>query len=324
MSALPGLDLLNALQWDTNIDQIFATQKTDSQKLSLFTPLASQNSSGGRGNISINLPDESSYGSYRLPSDLGRNSPAGWKPNYQPEFEAPLMQHDQDLVGDLGFEFDEEGNLIDLDNGPALPALPDRNDWDAPKVPGQQVDAESQVQVPQQDEEQGVLIMEEQPLPDAEAFPSRKDGMHNHSSTTRESETTTTDRAAAAKLRQKARMKKMKAMVDSNPQLSRHEMKEWQNDYTDRMDALRTQPKTTSAAEARQNAPHYLYVGGVASVGFPFAPGFEGFAHPLAEDFAGKLFKARLLEREIEDDEETTPKRRRRRRRDHSEAFAED
>lgn len=314
---LPGLDLVTALSFDGDLGNLFASQKTDSQKLSQFTPLASQNSSSGRGNISINLP-ESIGDSYHLPSDLGPNSPAGWKPNYQSEFDPPL-NHGHDSLGGFGLEFDIDGNLIE-DDIPA-PPLPGNDEQEGQVFQQQILDAGDQVQVAQQDGEPGVVIMSEQPLPDAEAFPSRKAPTQHHSSATQSSEDSATGRVAAAKGKRKTRMKKANTMMDANPQLLRKDMKNGQLNYVELMDEIRNRPKVVSIAQAKKNALAFLYGGGVARIGAPAIADIDGFAHPLAEDFAGRFFKARVLDREVKEDVEITPKRR---RRGHSEAFAED
>lgn len=311
---LPGLDLLAALSFD-DTGNLFASQKTDSQKVSQFTPLNSQNSSSGRGNISINLPD-SMGGSFHLPSDLGRNSPTGWKPKYESEFDPPMKQDEG--LGDFGLNFDEDGNLLDDD---LLPALPMNVEEEGQVFQQQILDASDQVQIAQQDEEPAVVIMGEEPLPDAEAFPTRKAPAQSNSSTTQSSEDTETARAAAARAQRKTRMKKANAMMDANPQLTRQDMKDSQDNYVERMNVINNRPKPTSIGQAKKNALIFLYNAGVANIGLPAIADVDNFVHPLADDFAGKLFKANVLDRDVEYDQGAGS---RRRRRGHSEAFAED
>lgn len=321
MSALPGLDLITALTWDGDVNNLFQSQKVDSQKVSQFTPLGSQNPSSGRGNISIDLP-ESFHDSYHLPSDLGRNSPAGWKPGYQPEPNLGSMNHEQYNLGGFDIEFDVDGNLIEFDD-PAQHPLLGNNDQNAQVFQEQLLDVGEQVQVAQQQGEPGVVIMGEHPLPDAEAFPSRKALAQPVASPTRSSEASSTGLVAAARHKRQTRHRKIaEAMIDIHPQLSRKDMKEWQANYVERMDEMRNRPKVTSAAEAKKNALAFLYGGGVASIGAPAILDINGSVHPLAGDFAGKFFKAHILGREVEEYEEVNPKKRR--RRGHSKTSAED
>lgn len=320
-SALPGLDLITALAWDGDVKDLFQSQKTDSQKVSQFTPLGSQNSSSGRGNINIDLSD-SFHESYHLPSDLGRNSPESWKPHLQSEPNIAPLNHEQYNLGGFDIEFDVDGNLIEFDNDlPQLP-LPVNNDQNAQVLREQIMEAGEQIQLASQNREPGVVIMGEQPLPDAEAFPSRKAPAQPNSSPAQSSEDSPTGLVAASRLKRDARKKKAAAMVDASTYLKRKDMRDWQLNYVERMDEIRDRPKATSTSQAKKNALAFLYGGGIANIGAPAIADIDGSAHPLAEDFAGKFFKARILDREVEvDEQQTTPQRR---RRGHSEAFAED
>ena len=322
---LPGLDLLTSLgTWDGPAWGVLDSQKSASQ----LTPLGSQNSSNGRGNININLPD-SSNGSINFRVDLGPNSPASWKPGYLAEFDAATAKKAQEEDHGQGFlDFDIFGNLLDDDNdGPVLPSLTNNEDQGAQPLQQQLLEDGTQLQVAKERMPLGVAIPDEQLLPDAAAFPSRKKTTQNarhDSSSTQSSERSATARAQAAKIKQRARQKKIDSMIDTSAQLSRKDMKDWQVNYVERMKGLCKQTKGTSASQARKNAPAFLYLGGVAKVGALATPGVDNYAHPLVEAFAGKFFKAAILGREVQGNElSTSTPGHKSSRRAHLEAFAE-
>ena len=320
---LPGLNFLTSLgTWDGPAWGILESQKSASQ----LTPLGSQSSSNGRGNISINLPDSSNE-SINFRAELGANSPTSWKPSYQAKLDAATTKKPQEDDHGHGFlNFDIFGNLADDDNdSPVLPSFINDENQGAENLQRQLLDDGTQVQVAQERNPTGVAVPNEQLLPDAEAFPARKKTTQNtqhESSSTQSTDRFATAHAQAAKLKQKLRQKKIDAMTDTSAQLSRKDMKDWQVNYIERMKELCKQAKGTSAAQARKNAPGFLYLGGVAKVGAPAISDVDESAHPLVEAFSGKFFKAAILGRQVEDEQLSTPGRRRARRA-HSEAFAE-
>lgn len=329
MSVIPRLDLLK-LDWDLDL---VSQSQSSSQNVSQFTPLASQQSASSirpPSHFSINLPDSShSAASYRLPSDLGHYSPSLTKPPHQPgvmDQYHPLLDDEVPLSG-VGLEIDEDGNMIGiLDEQIELPPLPGTTDdnYEAQAFQKQFLDAgEQPPHLSQQDRGHGLVIMGEQALPDAEAFPSRAPVRQSSPpSSTPSLETSETERAVAP-IRRRGRPKKHQMMLDRNDHISRKEIRNWSENYVANMDRLRNRPKVTSLAQAKKNARAFLYGNGIANVGAPITGDNHGLTHPLADDFAGSFLRTRLHGRQIDNgDQNSKPKRGRRRKR--SEAFPEE
>jgi hypothetical protein len=326
MSAIPRLDLLRL---DGDLNLIFQSQYS-SQNASQVTPLASQQSGSSAkpsSHFSINLPESSlSAGSYRLPPDLGLHSPAWMK---QPQEHTamdgyhPFLDDDVPPTG-VTLEIDGDGNIIGfLDEQPELPHLPGHGGHEVHAFQQRPLDTgEEQPHTHQEDGGHGVFIMGEQPLPDAQPFPSRPQLRQGSSSSTPTLESSE-DHYAIARNKRRRRPKKHNTMLDQTARISREVFRSWTENYVSNMDKLHDRAKVTSAAQAKKNAQALLYGNGIADVGVPVTMDIGGLIHPLAEDFAGKVLRAHLLGRDIDDDVlDTAPKRGRRRGR--SEAFAED
>lgn len=221
-------------------------------------------------------------------------------------------------------EIDGDGNIVGfLDEQPELPHLPSHGGQEVHAFQQRLLDAgEEQPHLLQEDGGHGVFIMGEQPLPDAQSFPSRPQLRQGSSSSTPTLESSE-DQYPIARNKRRGRPRKHNTMLDQTARISRDEYRSWNENYVSNMDKLRDRAKVTSVSQAKKNAQALLYGNGIADVGVPVTMDIGGLIQPLAEDFAGKVLRARLLGREIEDDElDTAPRRGRRRGR--SEAFAED
>lgn len=238
----------------------------------------------------------------------------------------PFLDDEVGLSG-VGLEIDEDGNFIGvLDELPELPPLPGAMDgeYEAQLFHEQVLEAGEQLpQHPKQVGGRGAAVKGEQALPDAKAFPSRAGPRQpsSSSSSTLSLETSETERAVAP-VKRRGRPKRNKIMFDQKDHISREEFRSWSQNYVANMERLRNRPKLTSVSQAKKNALAFLYGNGIAKVGIPIIGDIGGLTHPLAEDFAGSVLRARLHGRLVDDNEQDSISKRGRRR-GHSEAFAD-
>ncbi|KAL7925892.1 Rec8 like domain-containing protein [Trichoderma austrokoningii] len=315
-----SLPNLNLLQWDK--DLLLFPSQGGSSKFSQMTPLTaagSQGSSSPRHRsalINLELPPSSqSAASCRLPSDFGRLSPLFNKSIHHSDSMVELQQPGDDefpSISGIGFEFDAEGYLVsmldqDLGPEPELPPLP------APTP----VTSRLGLQRVMKDDDQVLILGEEENLLDFGDQPLQ--GM-NISTQPQGSE-----RAAADANQVSARMTRSRrvipnAMLDEIIALPKRQPRVWAENYIAYTESLRQQQRktTTTLGQARKNAATLLYEYGVASVGVYHQE--EGLFHPLAADFSGAAFKARIRGKEPEAIEHGEPAKRGRRRKS-DEAF---
>lgn len=219
----------------------------------------------------------------------------------------PFLDDDVPM-GEIGLEIDEDGNIHGIfDDEAELPPLPGATGHEAQVFQEQLRDAGESPRLSKQGHD--VVIMGEQTLPNASAFPSHPVVRHSSSSSTPNLFIPT---------KPQRRPRKCQVTFDQNIQISREELRSWSNNYVSNMERLRNDSKVTSLAQSKKNALAFLYGKGIANVGAPVG---DYLIHPLAEDFSGNLLRARLHGRGIED-VKSTPSRGRRRGR--SEAFADD
>jgi hypothetical protein len=265
------------------------------------------------------LSSSHSGGVFRLPSDLGhKDSPyadRGFEMDAMTDFN--MFPGDQDETVPIALRFDEFGNLIGIDeNEPELPALPGFSTSRPATAGGHETTQNTQeLEVPIAGDD-GTLLMEKPPLPDAEGFPIRQPLVASESFTT---ESVETGRGSAKNKRANRRKPKVGIMLDNIDKVSRDEFKSWSRDYVEIMEASQKQRMTTTLAEARKNARAFISGNGVADVGN--ANVFGGVVHPLASHFAGDSLESLLQGREPLLEPE---KKQRGRRRKSEEAFRDE
>ncbi|KND89781.1 Meiotic recombination protein rec8 [Tolypocladium ophioglossoides CBS 100239] len=296
-SALPDLELL---QGDK---ELFGVPSQGSvNKFSQLTPHGgssqSFSSTSNQPLLPFDLPSSSQCGgTYRLPSDFGHHSSPLAKhhreSNIMPEFQ-PFGDDELDPINGIGLDFDGDGNLVGIiEEEPELPPLPGAS---ADRVQH----FHSSIDALGEPEEHPVLcggdelvLMGEDALPDADAFPvqsTRKQASDSHAKASETTETTETEQASAKNCR--GRRRKAQIMLDQTDHISRAEFRSWHENYVENMHASRKRVKTTTRAQAKKNALALLYGNRIAGIGIGY--GVFGASHPLAEEFAGKGLKARL------------------------------
>lgn len=208
-----------------------------------------------------------------------------------PEFQ-PFGDDELDPINGIGLDFDADGNLVGIiGEEPELPPLPGASADQLQHFEGDADplgEAEEQLFLGGGDDT--VLIMGEDALPDADAFLVQPTSKPASDSYARGSETIETEQASAKSRR--GRRRKVQLMLDQIDHVSRAEIRNWNENYVENMDASRKRVKTTTQAQAKKNALAFIYGNRIAGIGI--AKDVLGVAHPLAEEFAGKGLKARL------------------------------
>lgn len=279
------------------------TQKTSSQ----MSPQSSQSSGqspeqGFAIQLDIDRSSSSIYQGYQIGLEgLSSAQKSGDK--------SLILPQDDDVFatqGDWGFEIDENGNIIEsaepmvLDEEPQLPPLPpNRGEYDVP------VDVEQPDEQPIFDDQDNVIVQEE-PLPEAEPFPEQQQHMawQNDERPSR-----------------RAPSRRKGVQKDMNTQFSRGVLRGWQMHYLERCRAHRT--GFISTTQAKRNAMLLTFGFGIGDIGR--GTGVPGFVHPLAMEFSGDaLFTAitgmtiakprprgrrRKVAETVEDDEEAGGRR---------------
>ncbi|KAF7550667.1 hypothetical protein G7Z17_g5541 [Cylindrodendrum hubeiense] len=300
-SILPRLDLFTG-----NKELVFLSSQNSTQSISQMTPLSQGTLSSDQNPpfLPFDLPQSShSGGSYRLPSDLNRNSPFAKLFNPQdsmPEFN-PFGEEDIDPIAGIGLNFDADGNLVEM-LGPE-PDLPPLTGTEAHTT--RVFDPDGQMTMVRQGKGvdlfggDNVIIMGEDALPDAEPFPKRA-VTKKPNTLSLGSESTLGEQATA--LLRKGRPRKAVQLIDQTDHVSREEFRNWSANYLKNMDACRKKPRVTNKAQARKNAIALLFDNGISNVGM--LQDVSGFVHPLAQDFSGATLKARLQGRHPEKEDE--------------------
>lgn len=256
--------------------------QASAQSLSQMTPFTQRSLSSGRDPtlLPFDLAQSSiSAGSPRLRLDLGLNSP-----NPLGVFN-PLGEEDLGPFTGIGLEIDADGNIMEMAEAePELPPLPVLDTQDIMMTgvaPGKTTDLL---------DGDNVLIVGEDPLPDAEPFPKRQ-RVKKPSSFGSSSTESSLEPPVVTHLR-KGRPRKVPQMVDLETRVSRPEFRSWSTNYLENMDVRRKEPRTTTPRQARKNAAALLFGQGIASIGtFDIT---SGVAHPLAKYFSGAAFEAQL------------------------------
>ncbi|KAM0439696.1 hypothetical protein ACHAPT_000790 [Fusarium lateritium] len=303
-NSLPNPDLLTSV----NDLVLFSNQFSVQHNVSQMTPLTqgTDSSGGNHSLLGFDLPQSShSGGSYCLPTDLNQDSPFAKAFNPQDplaEFN-PFGGDEFDGLPGVFLNFDADGNLVGIDEPePELPPLPGLGEFD--------LQLQDNIAGPNPEKGQvggeNVIIMGEDALPDAEAFPKRRHAEKSTSSVVPTTESVETEEAQAPARRRRRR--KLHHMVDQRDYIAATEFRSWSTNYLANMQASRKPFPTTTAAQARKNAKAFLFGNGIAGVGRTLA----GRAHPLVKDFSGMSLLVRLQVREPEKEEAPKPRGRRR------------
>ncbi|CAG7560787.1 unnamed protein product [Fusarium equiseti] len=306
LSTVPKLDLLASVD-----DLVFlSTQLSTQNNVSQMTPLTQSTSSSGRGKplLNFDIPQSSHSGrSYRLPTDLDHDSPFA-KPLYtqEPLEEFNPLGEDMANVPGLDLNFDADGNLVDFgDLGLELPALPGTAAYQE-QLQIQAADTANFDTDKWQDAGDNVILMGEDPLPDAEPFSRRPTAANLTSEAEPTSESAEIVEAKAPLRRGKPRRKHQ--MIDGRDYVTAAEIRSWRANYLDNMKANLKSRRTPSTTQVRHNAKAFLFDNGLAGVAkLPLGP-----AHPLAEMFSGMSLLAHLQGRDPEQESDSQPRGRRR------------
>ncbi|KAI1155410.1 Rec8 like protein-domain-containing protein [Nemania diffusa] len=260
---IPLLDL------ETFITSKDNTQKTSSQMSPQSSQLSgSHNQPQGLAiHLNVDHSNSSSYhGSPFAPEALF---------SAQDIYEKPLvLPQDDDVIGvegGWGLDVDENGNIIELaeptviDEEPQLPPLPPIQRED--NMPAHV----SQLKTQTIFDDQGDVIMQEDPLPEAEPFPERQ----QHAPWQDD------ERPATQALARKKR----RLQIDEETQVSRRELRIWQSHYLEHCGAHPT--RSISATQAKRNAMLLTFGLGIGNIGH--AIGMPGQVHPLAAIFSGDV-----------------------------------
>ncbi|KAF4472780.1 meiotic cohesin rec8 [Fusarium albosuccineum] len=307
LTSLPNLDLLS----NANDLVFLSTQISTQNNTSQMTPSTRGTSSSGRDHslMGIDLPQSShSAASYRLPSDLHQDSPftKPFDPHGHLSQLNPFDEADLDAIPGIDLNFDADGNLIGFgEPDPELPPLPGSGAYEGQMHIKTTNVAKLGVQK-DQTENDNVVVMGEDALPDAEPFPKRPAARKSTSSAVPTSETVETEEARAPARR--GRPRKICRMIDHRNDVPAAEFRSWSIDYLANMDANRKPAPTTTLTQARKNAKVFLFDNGLADVG-KHATRVVG---PLAEYFSGMPLLARLQGREPEQEQHLEPRGRRR------------
>lgn len=263
---------------------------------SQYSPVDRSASFEGSYDLNLNIRRSSSeQGSHKLASPFGK-SPNAPKPD--DDIMPMIFGEEEELpFGDFGLAIDADGNVIEEpDLPPHRPSQPDQ--VDGPAEPG------SRAPNPLLQDDEGIRFDDdgdmqmnfgEEPLPDAEALPARQRPEGEESP-----EQVLSSESAAHPAQRKPRRIKQLA-PDSATHISRDEFKGWSENYLDRMEADRRRPVTITAAQSRKNGYFLTYGIGLGGIGLP--TGIPGYAHPLAEYFAGEALRKRILGKRDKDED---------------------
>ncbi|KAI5921150.1 Rec8 like protein-domain-containing protein [Camillea tinctor] len=281
-----------------NYDEIIAvqvSQKTSSQMSPRHTSQLSDSASSGRG-----FPVRLDLG--HSDSSISRTSPFVLKGLYsaqKPDNEKRLFFQEDEFAGeavDWGLEIDEDGNIVEradpiiVQNEPELPPLPPIDDQDHVFAgDGKPLEKD------QFDEQGDIIMAQEEPMPEAEAFPQHQD----HAAFQND------ERPAPARRTRRPRA----LQVDEETQLSRNIIRIWQNNYLENCGGNKGR---SNMVEAKRNAMLLTFGLGLGNIGKDID--VPGMIHPLALFYSGDSLFTAFTGLKL-------PKKRRGRRRSASEAI---
>ncbi|KAF4979373.1 hypothetical protein FZEAL_4414 [Fusarium zealandicum] len=305
-NSLPNLDLLTSAE-----DLVLLSTQLSMKDITQMTPLTQGTSSSGRNHslLGFDLSRSShSAGSYRLPSDLGADSPLPKPFSLQNPMTGfnPFGEEDLELVPGIDLNFDEDGNLIGFDDPELeLPPLPGSEAYQDHLHARTGHIAASGAERLHADGD-NVVIMCEDALPDAEPFPQRSVAKKPTSSVVPTSVSTESEQAKAPLRR--GRPRKIQQMVDLRQDVPLAAIRGWSRNYLQNMKDNSKPFPTTTQTQARKNAMVLLFEDGLAGIGKVAT----GVVHPLAQTFSGMSLLASIQGREPEQEQDSVPRGRRR------------
>ncbi|ODA83247.1 hypothetical protein RJ55_01759 [Drechmeria coniospora] len=294
----PAFDLTMAIP---NMDALCSELEPAGHRFQCSTNGASQMTPGGCSQMSlsssskphhlIELPSSSLHPPFRLPSDT-RSSPLARMHKMDVDDMGGLLLFDDDEmdpINGVGLNFDADGNLTGIDGELELPAIPDMDGEAQPTGDNTAVASAGQEKPPTEVGDDLVLFMDEEALPDAEAFPVRR--------AAEQSINEATDKAPAKKKSLRPCRRKVNTLIDTVTQISRSDYRNLSDTYVDRMKSAAARKRTkalmaTTQVRAKKHALAFLFGNRIARVGD--ARNLSGHAHPLAEEFAGVGLQVRL------------------------------
>ncbi|KAJ8132207.1 hypothetical protein O1611_g1417 [Lasiodiplodia mahajangana] len=250
------------------------TQKTSSQMSPQSSQLSASRNPQQRYATQLDIDHSSSSGYQASPFGLEGLSSA------QHMYDKPLdLPQDDDVFGTeggWGLDVDENGNIIEslgpvvVDEEPQLPPLPPIQGEDGILASAAQLDAQPVF------DDQGDVIMQEEPLLGADPFPEHQQ------------HTPWQDDERPAKQALARRNKRLQ--IDEETQISRRELRHWQSHYLEYCGGAYP-TRLVSAAKAKRNAMLLTFGLGIGNIGQ--STGVPGLVHPLAMEFSGDtLFTA--------------------------------
>ena len=263
-----------------------ATHKTSSQ----MSPLASSLGSGSSGPRGLSFEFNFHHSESPGPQDsLGlRGLTPAEKAGTMAGDERVIHIHDDvDMAGaeDWGMEIDEDGNIIERE-GPVV----FQDDIDLPPLP--RIDKEhvagqsTQADQPAHHDEQGdIVMMDEEPLPEAEAFQQRQE-THNAFQV---------DVSPAQQAASRRKRKRHSIHADQETQIARADLRDWQTEYLENCGAKPMYHVT--ATQAKNNAVHLTFGLGIGNIGQSL--GIPTMIHPLAVQFTGDALYTALTGLEV-------------------------
>ncbi|KAK7750422.1 R8 protein [Diatrype stigma] len=289
-----------------DLETLVASQSSN-RTSSQMSPLASSQRSGsgsigpGGFQIELDIHHSDSSGPRGSPFGLQGLSSAQKAGGMEGDERLIHVNEEADFPGaeDWGMEIDENGNIVER-------AEPDifQDDLELPPLP--HIEDEQPAQQSQQahvDDQGDILMMEEDPLPDAQAFPQRQ-GIHDAFQV---------DEAPAQQAAVRRGRKRRIIHMDDETKVPRNELRSWQEDYLQNCAAQK--PRNFTAGQAKDNAIHLTFGLGIGNIGQSL--GIPGMIHPLAHQFTGDALYTALTGLEV-------PEEPRGRRRSASEAVGDD
>ena len=299
------LGMLPRFEFDLGGDAVVITSQISSRKSSNFTPLSGGGLSSGHSQSLLSGFDLS-YGNR---SSLGIASPFGLPGSsaHKPPPQLDPLEDDMQPLGVL-FDFDAQGDLVILEDDQELSPLP---------APEEEVPQQYQDEMPQPQPRQpingegGSLMLGDEALPDAEAFPPAPVAK----ASTESSEVA----EVAAPIVRRQRAAKRHQFLDDHTEVPKRVVKSWSDEYEANCGAenKKTRPRVMPD-QAKANAYHLTYGFGIMNVGQ--ATSIPGVLLPLAEHFSGDGLRAAILGL-VDASQQALPQGHRRRS---SEAFEEE
>lgn len=277
-----------------------ASNRTTSQMSPLGSSQRSGSGSTGPGGFQIELDihHSDSSGPRGSPFGLQGLSSAQKAGGMEGDERLIHVNEEVDFLGaeDWGMEIDENGNIVERADPDTFP-----DELELPPLP--HIEEEQAAQQAHVDDQGDILMMGEDPLPEAEAFPQRQE-IHSAFQV---------DEAPAQQAAIRRGRKRRIIHIDDETQVPRNELRSWQADYLQNCAAPKPRPSTTG--QAKDNAIHLTFGLGIGNIGQSL--GIPGMIHPLAHQFTGDALYTALTGLEVPEDPHG-------RRRSASEAIEED